>query len=603
MHFRRFAALFVLIALLIALDFGVFNFTQSLDWRLGDWLLQHNAQNRQSDHEIVIVDIDQKSLEEMNEVASKWPWPRAIHAELIEHIIAQQPKAIVFDILFNEPDTFGTESDALFRQVVAQYPNLYFAHSQLADGNPIELKTLPASVGLIKTAQAKPDARAVLLLPSVLDKSSWRGGLINFQPDADGIGRHYLIGQAIDGWLISSLPWRLAQDFKWAAVSQQKIRLNWQQSHPHIAYSDIYRDANSEQPRRAANEFRNKIVVIGTAAPGLQDLRSTPLNAAYPGVEILATAIDNLKNDNWLRDPPRWPFALFSLLLAALLLLGFKHRKNTLALAGLMLTLSILGIALMWLGLQRNWFLPLAAPLAWGWAYFWLAALMSYLAEKASREQAVAMFSRFLDARVVGELIASGQIDMNKKAESRELTVLFSDIRGFTTLSENHTPEYIVELLNRYFSMQVAIIFKHGGTLDKFIGDAIMAFWGAPANDPNHASNAIAAAIEMSEALEHFKAELKDLNADFDVGIGIHTGPAVVGFIGAESRLDYTVIGDTVNLASRIEGLTKGIARILVSEECMRAASHEQFEFQDRDIHHVKGREQAVQLYEPRKKS
>jgi adenylate cyclase len=234
--------------------------------------------------------------------------------------------------------------------------------------------------------------------------------------------------------------------------------------------------------------------------------------------------------------------------------------------------------------------------------YFWVSALVSYLAEKATREHAIALFSRFLDSRVVGELIASGEIDLNKPAEAREITVLFSDIRGFTTLSESHDAAYIVQLLNRYFTLQVEIIFRHGGTLDKFIGDAIMAFWGAPANDPEHARHAIEAALEMSQALEKFKLELKDLNANFDVGIGIHTGSAVVGFIGSASRLDYTVIGDTVNLSSRIEGLTKDKARILVSDST-RAACAEYFNFIEHGSHSVKGREQAVHLFEPQEKT
>jgi adenylate cyclase len=600
-----FTSLLIIILIGMLIDYGGAHFTRALDLRVGDWLLAKHAPSRAASPDIVIIDIDQKSLEDMNEVAGKWPWPRSIHAELVDYLAAQKPKAIVFDVLFNEPDTFGTESDALFREVVAQHSNIYFAHSLLNDGNRTPLRQLPKSIGLIQTPAAQPDAQAILMLPSVLNQQSWRGGLINFKPDHDGIGRSYLLHHNQAGWLIPSLPWRLALDFNWPPVSQAQIRLNWQQPHQHISYSSVYLAANSEQSARAKDEFNNKIIIIGTAAPGLQDLRPTPINQSFPGVEILATAIDNLQANDWLRDPNRTPFALLGLSVMALLCWGFHRRTNTLSLAGALLLASTLAMLAMWLGLKKNWFLPLVAPLAWAWIYFWSAALMSYLAEKASREQAIAMFSRFLDARVVGQLIASGEIDMQKKAESRTLTVLFSDIRGFTTLSESHPPEYIVELLNRYFSMQVEIIFKHGGTLDKFIGDAIMAFWGAPANDEQHAQHAIAAALEMSAALEQFKAELKDLSADFDVGIGIHTGPAVVGFIGSASRLDYTVIGDTVNLASRIEGLTKGVARILVSEACAQRSQEQggHFQFIDRGVHLVKGREQSVQLFEPQVKS
>jgi class 3 adenylate cyclase len=158
----------------------------------------------------------------------------------------------------------------------------------------------------------------------------------------------------------------------------------------------------------------------------------------------------------------------------------------------------------------------------------------------------------------------------------------------------------LVDLLNRYFSRQVAVVFRHGGTLDKFIGDCIMAFWGAPLEDPRHAEHAVAAALEMEQVLKAFKEELGDAGRDFDVGIGIHTGTAVVGFIGAEQKLDYTAIGDSVNLASRIEGLTKEAkSRILVSRDTV-GACHNSFAFSSRGSYHVKGRAQEVELFEPR---
>ncbi|MGB8518033.1 MAG: adenylate/guanylate cyclase domain-containing protein, partial [Gallionella sp.] len=229
------------------------------------------------------------------------------------------------------------------------------------------------------------------------------------------------------------------------------------------------------------------------------------------------------------------------------------------------------------------------------------AALSEYLREKASREQTVRIFSRFLDPRVVESLVAQGETPQSLSSQARDITVLFSDIRGFTTMSESHTPEQIVTLLNRYFSLQVEIIFRHGGTLDKFIGDAIMAFWGAPQDDAKHAEHAVAAAIEMEQCLLKFKLELGEEGRDFDVGIGIHSGRAVVGFIGSDERLDYTTIGDTVNLSSRIEGLTKGVARILVSSDTVERCG-DAFDFTPTGSYKVKGRVQEVELFSPKVK-
>ena len=183
------------------------------------------------------------------------------------------------------------------------------------------------------------------------------------------------------------------------------------------------------------------------------------------------------------------------------------------------------------------------------------------------------------------------------------MSVLFSDIRGFTSLSESRRPEEVVALLNRYFSLQVEVVFRHGGSLDKFIGDCIMALWGAPLDDAEHAPRAVACALDMADTLQAFKRELGAADASFDVGIGIHSGPAVVGLIGSDRRREYTAIGDTVNVASRIEGLTKDAGRrILVSRETMLAC-RETFDFGPAGSYKVKGRSQEVELFEPRRKT
>ncbi|HEX6927961.1 MAG TPA: adenylate/guanylate cyclase domain-containing protein, partial [Gammaproteobacteria bacterium] len=236
--------------------------------------------------------------------------------------------------------------------------------------------------------------------------------------------------------------------------------------------------------------------------------------------------------------------------------------------------------------------------LFWPLLLYVALGLYQTLHERAAREAAIGTFGRFIDPRVVESLVREDSDVLRAPPESREVTVLFSDIRGFTTLSETRPPEEIVRLLNRYFARQVEVIFRFGGTIDKFIGDAIMAFWGAPVANPDQAEHAVRAALEMTRIVREFRAELAETGIDFDIGIGLHTGPAVVGFIGADNRLDYTAIGDTVNLASRIEGQTKGVARVLVSDETRRRCENT-FQFVDHGEFQVKGRAQAVHLHEP----
>jgi adenylate cyclase len=379
---------------------------------------------------------------------------------------------------------------------------------------------------------------------------------------------------------------------------QPSVMLNYRQGWRHVSYADLYLDSLRAKPLRDPHELAGKIVLVGTSAPGLMDMRLTPLDSNYPGVEVLATAIDNLDRGDWLRQVPR-PYALpFALALIGLIAFAFARGVSAARTGYALLGVSAVTLGAAWLALVNGTFVPVFAPLAAGWAFYLASTTLAYLDERAQRLRTAGAFKRFLDPQVVSELIGRGEIDYRARAVTREITVLFSDIRGFTSLSETAAPDDVVALLNRYFTSQVEIIFKHGGTLDKFIGDGIMAFWGAPTAHPDHARRAVLAALEMSAALDELRSELGALGAGLDIGIGLHTGSAVVGFIGSDERLDYTAIGDTVNCASRVESTTKGISRILVSRTTREAAG-EGFEWRDRGLHRVKGRGEELHLFQP----
>jgi len=576
-----------------------------LENRLSDWFVRQQAQRLIPDADIVIVDIDDASLARMQNTAGSWPWPRAVHGELVRGIAKQQPKAIVFDILFSEMDQYRPESDLEFNRALHGLNNVYFP--LVRRDAELDAKGAPAAqvasmLGLIRTEHADDKARIAVLPPLAVDPSQWRAGSINFTEDADGVGRRYQLYTDVNGWLIPSLPARVAQDLGYAVPQQPDMELAWRGApgaFKHISYADLYEDFNREHPQRAADELKGKIVIIGTAATGLHDVRVTPMASLHPGMEILATAIDDLKNQRIMRTAPR-DFALYlTFLLLALLNMAFLRGMNAIKIGVALFSFSLLALLSSYFAVAQLYLLPVLAPLLLAWAGYFALALREYLQERKSRQQAVQMFSRFVNPHVVKELVAHG--GLSRAGESRQITILFSDIRGFTTLSEKRTPQQVVDLLNRYFTLQVEVIFRHGGSLDKFIGDAIMAFWGAPLDDPDHARHAVAAALEMGEVLQRFKKELGEEDASFDVGIGIHTGPAVVGLIGSDQRREYTAIGDTVNLGSRIEGLTKGVSRILVSRETKDACG-DAFEFRSYGAFKVKGREQEVELFAPHAK-
>lgn len=603
-----FSLLGLLLILLALADVSLFHLFHRFDYRFNDRLLQTIAEQRVPTDKIVIIDIDEKSLEQMAATHGRYPWPRSVHAELIEGIERQQPQAVLFDIIFADPDLQHPEDDAYLTEVAGQYNNLFFPYVRMqseSKGEGVALDNYGASLGFIEPLSTRTGDSAALLLPYLALELNGRLGTINFIEDRDGVGRRYPLYLQEGDWRLPSIINKVAKYLGYSIPDTESLLLNWQGpvlSYSRHSYAALYEDLLRENPLRAANEFTDKIVIIGSTATGMHDLRVTPMGSLHPAIEIIATAIDNLRNGDHIVEVHRLTPFLITLVSIGGLWLLFMTGSTPLLVGGLTLlwTFVLMAVEYLWLGQQV--LIPVISTLIFIWLYYALAALYAFRTEQRAREQSIQIFSRFLDPRVVDELVSSGESVLNMKSESRQITVLFSDIRGFTTMSEQHSAEEIVDILNRYFSRQVEVVFKHGGTMDKFIGDAIMAFWGAPVTDDNQAANAINASLNMVDVLMAFRQELDAETREFDVGIGIHTGDSVVGFIGSENRLDYTAIGDTVNLASRIEGQTKGIARILVSDETRKQCSDE-FEFIEHGIFKVKGRAEEVQLFEPRRRT
>jgi adenylate cyclase len=583
-----------------------FQSLQSLNWRVTDTMVRYHAQHIKTDPDIVIISIDDASLAHMENLAGSWPWPRSIHAEIVEGISQQQPQAIVFDLSFVEKDVYRPESDALFNQALQGKNTIFFPlirRPVQEDQHGPLLAQIAPQLGLQATPQVQAQARAAFMPPMAIDLNAWRLGTVNFINDIDGVGRRYAVYTDVYGWRVPSLPARVLQDLKYSVPQQDEIVLAWagkKNPYPRIPYHELYQDLNRQNKQRSPFELSGKIVIIGTDASALHDIRVTPIDSLYSELDILATAIDNLKNNTQMRTLKSLDYLLICVALLGIITHMYLRSLHVLKIAAALGLVSVFLIYTAYAAIAHHLLIEVVTILSWTWSFFFCLALREYVLERQSRQHTVNLFSRFVNPHVVKELIHNHSL--SRAGESREITVLFSDIRGFTTLCENRSPQEIVALLNHYFSLQVDVIFKHGGSLDKFIGDCIMAFWGAPLEDPDHARHAVEAALEMTHVLDQFKAELQSQNQhhlpDFDVGIGIHTGPAVVGLIGSEKRREYTAIGDTVNLASRIEGLTKGVAKILISRET-RSACGTALDFTYVGSYKVKGRDQEVELFSP----
>ena len=578
--------------------------TERLEFIVSDALVSADARRNAPVPGIVLVNVDERSLNEMAGEFGRWPWPRSVHAELLEHLLAQQPRAVIFDIMFTDYDLDNPAADKYLIDVAVPASNVFFPLHVLEEneGRGLSLDEWGYRLGFEKTADARSGAE-LHFIPSLRPLTeTGRTGAISVIEDSDGSLRRYAVNFRRNGWLIPSLPARVAAFLGADVPRQDAIRLHWDgrpEDREQYSYVDVFSDLARERPELFADLFRDTIVIIGGNAPSLYDLKVTPVSNVHPGADVLATALGDLLHDDWLRTVPAWLAMLAGLALLGAVYASF-HSGRGVRVGGALIAIVLLAWPLLaWWLLGSDWLLPVVPVLLWPLLLYLALGLYQTLHERAERDRAVATFGRFIDPRVVESLVKEDSDVLRAQPESREVTVLFSDIRGFTTLSETRPPEEIVRLLNRYFARQVEVIFRFGGTIDKFIGDAIMAFWGAPVANPDQAEHAVRAAIEMTRVVADFRQELAETGIDFDIGIGLHTGEAVVGFIGADNRLDYTAIGDTVNLASRIEGQTKGVARILVSESTRQKCAGT-FTFIDHGEFKVKGRTRAVHLYEPR---
>jgi len=345
--------------------------------------------------------------------------------------------------------------------------------------------------------------------------------------------------------------------------------------------------------------LKDKIVLIGSSAPGLLDLRSTPVQSTYPGVEVHANIISGIL-DNRIKHQPAWTvgYEFVLLLIVAISMALLLPLVPPLIAALATLGFSAIIMAGTFFAWENNLILPLASPMVLIVLLFMLHMTYGFFIESRGKRQLANLFGQYIPPELVDEMSESPE-EFSLDGENREMTVLFSDVRGFTTISEGMDPKQLTQLMNALLTPMTRVIHKNRGTIDKYMGDAIMSFWGAPLADNEHARHALYAAMEMMDELEIMQKDFKQRGwPEVNIGIGLNTGNMNVGNMGSEFRMAYTVLGDAVNLGSRLEGLTKEYGVNIIVSESTKAEIPE-FLFRELDLVRVKGKHEPVAIFEP----
>jgi adenylate cyclase len=542
--------------LLLCLIFGFFAYVDiftTLDSKLQDSFLRRSSP---VDTEIVLVAIDDQSLEDLG----RFPWPRYVHAELLRILSQGQPAAIGIDLIFSEAAD-DPEEDLALVEAVRGAGNVVL---------PVyaNLEGFSDRRGAIKTDS--------LMIPFPDFDEGFITGHINTFPDPDGIIRKTALYLDYQGQTVPSFAWRVYEQYcrsKGLSASDldklpmdpiKRLEINYvgiPGDFEHVSYSQVI---SGEVPPEF---FRGRIVLVGSYTVGIGDFYFTPLAPEVPmyGMEIHANIVQNLLRGSYLQRAPFSASLLAIVIFGAAAAFGFNRLsplKGVLLLA--VMAAGYLAVARMMY--NKGYLLSLLYPLLLLALGYLTALAANYISELLERRRITGVFSRYVAPQVVDKLLEGGEKALQLGGSRREITVLFVDIRGFTPLSEAAAPEEVVEILNEYLTLVAQSIFQYGGTLDKFIGDAAMAIFNAPLDLEDHCLKAVQAAWAMKEGASPLQQRLEEkYGRTVQFGIGVNTGPAVIGNIGASFRMDYTAIGDTVNTSARLESNAKP-GQILISQ-------------------------------------
>ena len=644
------------VALLVNVGFYL-GWFDGMELKTFDMRAKYNS--AQSSSDVAIILVDEASLRGMNPIVGRWPWPRSVHADVVEFLTMSGAKAVVFDILFTEnervfksPKGVLSASDQSLVDATAGAGNVYHAAQIVIDEEDEYNKTLlnrpmPRDFAEHFSMQVKgvpSSGHNNFYVPfKELYTASHGIGIVEFLPDSDGVYRRTKLLRHYQGNYFPVLPLApLLNSLKPESIRQDSSGIILQGIQSDDARQDgqasaktltipLQKDGTylikmhadfkpfsmsgvlaSIQKIKSGDieglpvnpdEFMDKVVFIGGSAVGIEDLKPTSMGGGIPGVYLHASAYSNIVRGDFMKYSGALATTFSILLFSVLVSLAILGSRNTINYQiGVPFLLAFVYMAISVWGFRHNILLDMVAPtlsiiLSWMSSFAFLS-----FTEGKDKRKIKKMLSQYVSPSILTMLIDKSPQDVLKaEVGSKEnLTILFSDIRGFTSISEQLEAEKVVELLNGYLSEMVDVIFKHEGTLDKFIGDAIMAFWGAPIKVSDHGIRAVLAALDMTSQLEIFNQGLiAKGGVPLAIGIGINTGEVILGNIGSEKKLDYTVIGDNVNLASRMEGLTKAYGCSVLVTEVTYQEIIASIPCRLIDMVKVVGKQQGIKIYEP----
>jgi adenylate cyclase len=610
---------------------------------------------RTLDPRVVILDIDEKSLT----AEGRWPWSRNKLATMIHQLFDRyKVKVVGFDVAFAEPDpSSGLASldqiskgdlagnadyqawlqksrasldyDKVFADAIGKYPVVlgFFLGGKTDKAGDLPLPTFQ------EKALGDPNWEFMHNLATgysgnitLLQKQAAAAGHLYPSLDFDGVTRRVPIFMKYGDGYYEALSFAMVRTYlgnvpakiqvrppavknlatiPWVDIGNLRIPLDERMSAlvPYRGSTGVYRYVSATDVIRGtlpADELRDKIIIVGTSAQGLLDLRSTPVREDFPGVEVHANLISGFLDQKIMHKPD----LVLAISVLTILLIGVPFSLLLPRLSALTSTASVAVVLVIVVAINlyswkaQEYVLNIAAPVTMLGLLYLLNMAWGFFMETRTKRLITGLFGTYVPKELVDQMSKNPE-EYSMRGESREMTVLFSDVRDFTSISEGLTPEGLKDMMNTYLTAMTEVIQERRGTIDKYIGDLVMAFWGAPVADPDHAVHGVEAALLMQK-------RIRSLDEDFvkrgwpilHAGVGLNCGEMSVGDMGSKFRRAYTVMGDAVNLGSRLEGLTKeyGVG-ILVSENIVKAAQG--FVYREVDFVAVKGRTAGIPIFEP----